>query len=67
MTKKMRKPLPQPDVIAAVKIVREIRKYISHCTCSDPATCAREPKECLNCRHCRDQIIRQIAKILRLP
>lgn len=66
---KQRQP---PDVITAVRIMRRIRTEITRCPAAiigattTPALCTcNNGDNCTDCRHCRERIIRQIAKELK--
>lgn len=75
MSKKMQKPLPQPDVIAAVRVIRKVREVIERCRLKSrihkpgppPDACPNcvEGYYCLECRTCREEIIREVARVLK--
>lgn len=81
MTKKKRKSklTKPPDVILAVRVIRRIRHDIANncpaaVLCGDlanespllPEGCScRSGDSCLDCRHCREGIIRELSRVLR--
>jgi len=76
LAKKMRrtKKHQTPDLITAIKVVRKIREVMLQCNLLArlynkpplPGACEEcaAGSYCLSCRRCRDEIIRQIARLL---